>query len=253
VLLVLVAASMGLAIGWLRNKNKVPIATASPPSASTRPAPCPRDMALFGASCIDRYEASLVERLANGREGPFSPYSAPDGHDVRAVSLASTVPQGYVSLVQARRACAASGKRVCRVDEWTNACKGPSATRYPYGDKHVPGACNDSGRAPLAKFYSGTEMYEKNAMNDPRLNQQAETVSKTGEAKGCTNTYGVYDMVGNLHEWLDDGAFHGGYYLDVTANREGCDYATVAHEEDYRDYSIGFRCCKDRLPSNGAP
>jgi hypothetical protein len=52
-------------------------------------------------------------------------------------------------------------------------------------------------------------------------------------------------MVGNVHEWLDDGAFHGGYYLDTKINREGCDYATTAHSAIYYDYSTGFRCCAD--------
>jgi len=249
-LLSIVAISAAIAIGFTRRQKRVVTAPSPSTSASTTP-PCPGDMALVGASCVDRYEGSLVERLANGQEAPFSPYLPPDGHDVRAVSVASTVPQGYISLVQAKRACAASGKRICRVEEWTRACKGPSGTRYPYGDKQVPGVCNDSGRAPIAKLYYGTEMYEAKAMNDPRLNQLPETVMKTGEAKGCTNAFGVYDMVGNMHEWLDDAAFHGGYYLDVTINREGCDYATVLHAEDYRDYSLGFRCCKDA--SGGGP
>ncbi len=202
-------------------------------------------MALVGSSCVDRYEGSLVVRLANGREAPFSPYTSPDDYDVRAVSYELVVPQAYISLKQVRRACAASGKRPCRVDEWKRACKGPPATRYPYGEKRVAGACNDSGHPPIGKLYFGADRFGAKAMNDPRLNQMPNTLMKTGESKSCTNAYGVYDMVGNLHEWLEDGAFHGGYYLDVTTNREGCDYTTVLHEEDYRDYSLGFRCCKD--------
>ena len=52
-------------------------------------------------------------------------------------------------------------------------------------------------------------------------------------------------MVGNVHEWADDGAFHGGYYLDTKINGEGCDYTTTAHAKIYYDYSTGFRCCAD--------
>ena len=67
---------------------------------------------------------------------------------------------------------------------------------------------------------------------------------------GCTNDYGVYDMVGNLHEWTSDpnGTFQGGYYLDTHINGDGCGYRTTFHPMSYCDYSTGFRCCAD--PNN---
>ena len=70
-------------------------------------------------------------------------------------------------------------------------------------------------------------------------------LSRTGAHAGCSNDYGVFDMVGNLHEWVDDpeGTFQGGYYLDTHQNGDGCSYRTVAHEFTYHDYSTGFRCC----------
>ena len=66
------------------------------------------------------------------------------------------------------------------------------------------------------------------------------------------NSFGVFDMVGNVHEWVADpnGTFRGGYYLDTTLNGEGCNYRTDAHDATYHDYSTGFRCCAD-LPSSG--
>jgi hypothetical protein len=84
-------------------------------------------------------------------------------------------------------------------------------------------------------------------MIDPRLNQLQGTLSHTGERSGCTNEYGVYDMVGNLHEWVDDpaGTFQGGYYLDTHLNGDGCNYRTTAHPISHFDYSTGFRCCAD--------
>jgi formylglycine-generating enzyme required for sulfatase activity len=84
-------------------------------------------------------------------------------------------------------------------------------------------------------------------MNDARLNQMAGGLAETGSHESCTNEYGVYDMVGNLHEWVLDpaGTFQGGYYLDVTQNGDGCAYRTDAHEAWYHDYSTGFRCCAD--------
>ena len=82
-------------------------------------------------------------------------------------------------------------------------------------------------------------------MNDPRANQQDNTLETTGAAEACTNSYGVHDMVGNIHEWTDDASFRGGYYLDTSMNGEGCEYRTTRHSPDYYDYSTGFRCCAD--------
>ena len=84
-------------------------------------------------------------------------------------------------------------------------------------------------------------------MNDPRLDQMAGTVARTGQHAQCVNDWGVYDMVGNLHEWTADtnGTFQGGYWLDTSQHVEGCAYRTIAHGYEYHDYSAGFRCCAD--------
>ncbi len=209
---------------------------------------CPAGMVdIEGRFCIDRYEASLVETLPNGEERPFSPYATVDGRRVRAVSEANVKPQGYISAKEAARACAASGKRLCRASEWKTACRGPEKKIYGYGDRREPGRCNDRGKNPVLKLYGAR--WTPATMNQPLLNQLDGTLARTGEHAGCTNGYGVYDMVGNLHEWVADahGAFQGGYYLDVASvgHGEGCGYVTTAHETRYHDYSTGFRCCAD--------
>jgi len=205
---------------------------------------CPSDMARVGETCVDKYEASLLEVLDDGSEVPFSPYEIPKKHNVRAVSRPGVVPQAYTSMFEARRACNASGKRLCRASEWKAACRGPDNTRYPYGSTRVAGACVDTHRvSPIMKIFKGGHFESR--MNDPRLNQLEGTVAPTGTATACTNGYGVYDMVGNVHEWTDDGIFRGGYYLDTEINGEGCEYVTAAHAPVYHDYSTGFRCCAD--------
>ena len=72
------------------------------------------------------------------------------------------------------------------------------------------------------------------------------TLAKSGAHKKCRSSYGVFDMVGNLHEWTASktGTFRGGYYLDTHQNGDGCDYKTTAHNARYHDYSTGFRCCQ---------
>ncbi len=220
---------------------------------------CPPDMAsIDDRYCIDRYEASLVELLPNGEERPFSPFLSLDAQKpfpvVRAISVGHVVPQGYISELQAKTACARSGKRLCKPTEWRAACKGPDHTTYGYGTQNEARRCNDHGRAPMAAVFGlGGNSDPKQwgpRMNDPQLNQVDGTVAKTGDHSGCTNGYGVYDMVGNVHEWVDDpdGTFLGGYYLDIHQNGDGCDYRTGAHDVWYHDYSTGFRCCADVAP-----
>ena len=229
----------------------VGLVQAAPPSGTLAPAlphQCPADMGLVGDICVDKWEASLVEVMSNGNEVPWSPYHSPHGHHVRSLSKPGVVPQGYISMQEAKKACEASSKRLCRANEWRAACRGPNKTLYPYGATHVPSLCIDTNRtAPLGKLYAaaGKAMFENKNMIDPRLNQLPNTVASTGSAAACTNAYGAFDMVGNLHEWTDDGTMHGGFYLDTKTLHEGCDYTTTSHAPVYYDYATGFRCCAD--------
>jgi formylglycine-generating enzyme len=225
----------------------------SPPEAEAGGATCPRGMAsVHDAFCIDRYEASLVLVTAEGDQ-PFSPYEMVKGRTVRAVSRPNVTPQAYISRNEADAACKASRKRLCQEAEWVEACEGKRPTAFPYGDDRKSGYCNDEVRtSPLAKLYPdvGGDAYTYEPMNDPRLNQVPGTVAHTGHFSHCKSSYGAYDMVGNVHEWVDDrgptgGTFLGGYYLDTHINGDGCHYKTVAHDADYHDYSTGFRCCAD--------
>jgi formylglycine-generating enzyme required for sulfatase activity len=214
-----------------------------------------------GFYCVDRWEASLVRIGSDGRETPYPHNRTIDGIEdqLRAVSVAGKKPQGYVSGIQAERVCRRSKKRLCEVDEWVVACRGSALTRYPYGDRRQANVCNDRFKVlnhhPVPILFKkhappGTEaklMWHPSWMNDPRLLEMAHTVVPVGSREACTNDYGVYDMVGNLHEWVDDpaGTFMGGFFMDTFQNGEGCEYRTVGHGFEYHDYSTGFRCCAD--------
>jgi formylglycine-generating enzyme len=239
---------------------------------------CPPEMvSIRGQFCIDRFEASAVD----ARERALSPYYPPsrdellhiysvfrrvtpkrrapplplppdfalnEGFEARARALPGVAPSGYLSGLVARRLCENAGKRLCAPSEWVTACKGQNATKYPYGDRYQDGACNvfrDSHPAVL--LYGDAS---KNHL-DPRLNLTEDMAGpllrKTGATERCRSEWGrdaVYDMVGNLDEWVDDarGAFQGGFYARST--REGCDARISVHPPDYSDYSLGVRCCK---------
>jgi sulfatase modifying factor 1 len=210
---------------------------------------CPGDMARVGDQfCVDRWEASLVQILPDGSEHPWSPYHSPDGVVVRAASARGVVPQGHINQVQAARACRAAGKRLCSDTEWVSACRGPQNSIYPYGNTHEAGRCNeDHRRHPSVELFGHTRenIWDFVHQNHPLTNQLPGTLALTGAFRGCSNEYGVYDMVGNLHEWTATraGTFRGGYYMDTHGCGEGCSYVTTAHNGGYHDFGTGFRCC----------
>jgi hypothetical protein len=225
------------------------------PDTGVDAGPCPAGMVLITSYCIDRWEAYVVELDDAGAEQPHSPFDVVDGLTVRAKTAGGVPPQGYISQVQATAACAAAGKRLCSAAEFHQACEGPDAGNwYPYGGQtRVPGYCNaDKGSEMPILFGNNPANWTYADFNDPRLNQIDGGLAPTGSYPHCESPYGIFDCVGNLHEWGNDpadsnghGRFRGGFYGDATYNGPGCLYVTSAHELTYHDYSTGFRCCAD--------
>jgi hypothetical protein len=246
---------------------------------------CSDDMVrVAGRFCIDRFEASMIDddserplspyyspdralsrnafeqwtqRLADGTAG-FSDFALPLLPDwqreqhvhPRAISARGSVPQGYLNKALAETACANAGKRLCTLDEWTLACRGQGGTKFPYGPSYRANLCNVFRQAHPGMILHGTFSID---LDDPRLNQVTVSgeplLRATGATETCKSAWGddaVYDMVGNLDEWVDEpgGTFAGGFYARDT--RQGCDSKITAHSPRYLDYSVGTRCC-DRL------
>ncbi len=206
---------------------------------------CPAGMSYVDGFCVDRYEASLV-RVSDA--SPWPPFVNPGTTAVRAISVAGAVPQGYINMTQAADACAQAGKRLCTDSEWLRACRGPDSWTYPYGPELQPGVCNDYRAVhPAVEYFGTTEPWIWNELDHPCLNQLPDSLDRSGRNTGCVTPEGVFDMMGNLHEWTSDpaGTFRGGYYVDTAINGPGCLYRTTAHDGNHWDFSTGFRCCAD--------
>jgi formylglycine-generating enzyme required for sulfatase activity len=253
-----------------------------PPRRSTRCPP--EMVLVRDTFCIDRYEVTLVDagsgralspyyhptaeatrrewerwqRLkptSKRDEGRNMPIPAPPewslsaAHfDPMAVSSQGAIPNGYLSGQIAAAACTRADKRLCTPEEWVTACRGEKNRKYPYGHLYEEGRCNVFRTTHPARLLHGDA---SEGHLDPRLNQVVEgtdpLLRPTGSTVTCASEWNgdaVYDMVGNLDEWVDDpdGTFVGGFYSRST--REGCDARVEVHSYDYYDYSLGTRCCK---------
>lgn len=131
-----------------------------------------------------------------------------------ACNYKNAAPWAFITYEDAYNACYDAGKRLCTKEEWMAAC----AQNYPYGATYIEGQCNDSGLE----------------------------YANTGSYSGCATATGVFDLSGNLREWVEGGYFMGGSY-DSVANALSCSSAEKVN--DYLNYSPtsadGFRCCQD--------
>jgi formylglycine-generating enzyme required for sulfatase activity len=191
---------------------------------------CPPDSVVVGTTCVDTYEASvwqivpsntaLIQKVQAGtatladltgggatqlsaaevfspgyptnfpNDGNWTPVlgSSPPSPGVYAVSIPGVLPSTNITWFQAVQACAVSGKRLIRNGEWQRAAAG---TPDPGSDNFTTD-CNvgyPSSSAP----------------------------SKTGSRTNCKSSWGVFDMVGNAGEWVEDWADGAGGCTDWTS------------------------------------
>jgi hypothetical protein len=230
-----------------------------------------------GQFCIDRFEITLVDASSGT---PLSPHYPPSRSqavasfdryrqrtsggsgrlrvpelpevqrrgefEAKARSAMGMLPQGYLNAHTSESACRVAGKRLCSQAEWVTACRGEQNRKFPYGDAYTDGACNVFREAHPASVLWGDASREH---LDPRLGlasgSRGPLLRQTGATATCRSTWGsdaVFDMVGNLDEWVADGFFVGGFFSRGT--REGCDARVSSHAMEYFDYSLGTRCCK---------
>lgn len=161
---------------------------------------------------------------------------------------AGVKPTVAVTWDEARELCATEGKRLCTSDEWTEACEGPEHSPYAYGFVRDSEICNHD-KTYIIPDDAAYQNPQTRAQEVARVNQS----EPSGSRPGCVSSFGVFDMTGNVDEWVvnESGSEHGpeyqsglkGGYWGPVRNR--CRPSTTDHNRWHHGYQIGFRCCAD--------
>jgi eukaryotic-like serine/threonine-protein kinase len=213
----------------------------SDPGPATAGDPCPADMVFVAAGSF--ISGATGEQVELNPEWPDKEFQPRKRHERSTAgycidlyeypNVKGELPWVYVGWKPAKQACASRGRRLCSEDEWVRACGGDEGWLYPYGDEFEPERCNDTV--------------------DPVGDESQKAGG--GAFPDCVSPHGVYDMEGNVSEWVD--AVHEldperarivrGGTMWIAVYGHGCMSRHSHHENGPTHGDDGFRCCMDPL------
>jgi len=132
------------------------------------------------------------------------------------------LPVTNVTWAEAQAACESVGKRLCSAEEWVMACRGPQGLRFPYGPTYDGTKCNSESKVDVPQRIGDT----------PRT---------------CVSGYGVYDLNGNVWEWVGASVDSGVSVRGGAWSSSSCAECALKFWENFpntKSDRAGFRCCK---------
>jgi formylglycine-generating enzyme required for sulfatase activity len=222
-----------------------------------------------GTMCIDKTEVTVgrYQQFLAATDIPALPATDPAaGRCAKKTShepscskapcegAACDLPQACVDQCDAKVFCAWAGKRLCGPvgaaplgidrtalldparNQWRNACS-PDGREWPYGKDYQAQACNSSDRKPFA-------------CGGPAVTASFQACQAPESAYNQ-----VFDMSGNLFEWVDASQegetwpelrciIMGGSYVHYWGDVDCGEYSTLDWPCDAHHPEFGFRCCR---------
>lgn len=167
-----------------------------------------------------------------GAAKPFNPLPGYSNH-----------PMTMVTWFGARAYCEFYGWRLPSSIEWEKAARGEDGRPYPWGQEIV---------RENANYYSSHDVFEKiiGALGDTTPVGFYNGSSYDGFATiDSPSPYGLYDMAGNVWQWVAD--IQEGTHYRLMRGGSKADYAynlriwtTNSAGPDYASPSVGFRCAR---------
>jgi len=196
--------------------------------------PCPEGMVKVPRhdTCMDKYEWPNVK----GQKPEIGLSGLPSVWDEQ---------RGIVK--NAKQRCESVEKRVCNMEEWIAACRGPRGSDYPFGSR-LPDLIRttpDEARCNYAQpFIRPNE--KKIWMRDPKEFARLDQRDPSG-ARGCVSASGAEDMMGNVEEWITcptwmnktGWCLAGRYWSEAYK----CNKMAAGHAPTWFYYESGTRCC----------
>jgi formylglycine-generating enzyme required for sulfatase activity len=127
------------------------------------------------------------------------------------------LPATALDEAEAREKCREQGKRLCTRQEWVYACEGPRKRLYAYGRRYREGLC-------VTADAKGRRRAPQPAGSHPR----------------CRTRRGLYDLNGNMAEWVAGGQLMGG-----SAAKPGTQTSCESDAGSGGTAYNGLRCCAD--------
>ena len=160
----------------------------------------------LGGFCIDQYEASMPNATAinmSSNETEIAQRNAPG--TMQAHSAGGVIPWVRINRDNARIACTNAGKYLCTSEQWLAAA---NLKGQVYDLPAIVTDCNVVSGSPA---------------ECTDLSYEAGDACTTGYMSNCVSSENVYDMIGNVYEWVNEtvttiapGASQGWYYPSDT-------------------------------------
>ena len=197
-------------------------------------------------------------------------------------------PVTWVRANEADEICHAEGERLCDAHEWEGACAGALHTPevdYTFGERRIMQEYLHNKTRELVWAYGpkadqqkcATMGHKSRECYTPDWGICGSNTFPTGAFPECVSSFGVYDQHGNAAEHMNlpvtpeqmgknggvgETEMKGSWFIFATevVHPDDCRWrglmwhrGPIRALDSHRNYHLGFRCCKDIVPSKAPP